>query len=116
MTTPAPARPRVVALGYADGLLRALSSTNQHSGGRAYVRGHIVPFIGRVSMDMCAIDITDLGNDIPVPGEMVEILGPHVSVDDQADPAGTIGYEILTGLRLGRYRRRYVDGPAESEP
>jgi alanine racemase len=76
------------------------------------VRGHIVPVIGRVSMDMFAIDITDLQNDIPLPGEMVEVLGPHVSVDDQADPAGTIGYEILTSLK-GRYPRTYVDSGME---
>jgi alanine racemase len=98
----------IIGLGYADGLLRSLSGTNQHGGGRAYVRGHIVPIIGRVSMDMCAIDITDLENDIPLPGEMVEMLGPHVSVDEQADPAGTIGYEILTSLK-GRYARTYID-------
>jgi len=102
----------IVAIGYADGFLRSLSATNQHAGGRAFVRGQLVPVIGRVSMDMIAIDITDLQNDIPVPGEMVEILGPHVSVDDQADPAGTIGYEILTSLK-GRYSRTYVDSGAE---
>ena len=102
----------IVGIGYADGFLRSLSATNQHAGGRAFVRGQLVPVIGRVSMDMIAIDITDLQNDIPVPGEMVEILGPHVSVDDQADPAGTIGYEILTSLK-GRYSRTYVDSGAE---
>jgi alanine racemase len=102
----------IVALGYADGFLRSLSSTNQHPGGRVFVRGHIVPVIGRVSMDMFAIDITDLQNDIPLPGEMVEVLGLHVSVDDQADPAGTIGYEILTSLK-GRYPRTYVDSGME---
>ena len=64
-------------------------------------------------MDMFALDITDLHNDIPVPGEMVEVLGPHVSVDDQADPAGTIGYEILTSLK-GRYARTYIDSSAGS--
>ena len=102
----------IVGLGYADGFLRSLSATNQHPGGRAFVRGHLVPIIGRVSMDMCAIDITDLANDIPVPGEMVEMLGSHVSVDDQADPAGTIGYELLTSLK-GRYSRTYIDSSAE---
>jgi alanine racemase len=44
---------------------------------------------------------------------MAEILGPNISVDDQADACGTIGYELLTALRLGRYQRRYVDGPAD---
>ncbi|HVY50787.1 MAG TPA: alanine racemase [Devosia sp.] len=98
----------IVGLGYADGLLRALSATNQHAGGRAFVKGHIVPIVGRISMDMFAVDVTDLQNDVPAPGEMVEVLGSHVTVDDQADPAGTIGYEILTSLK-GRYPRTYID-------
>jgi alanine racemase len=98
----------VIALGYADGFLRSLGGTNQRQSGRAYVRGQTVPIIGRISMDMCAIDLTDLGGNIPIPGEMVEVLGPHISVDDQADPAGTIGYEILTALK-GRYSRNYID-------
>jgi alanine racemase len=98
----------VLGIGYADGFLRSLSATNQHGGGRAFVRGQIVSVVGRVSMDMCEVDITDLQNDIPIPGEMVEVLGPHVSVDDQADPAGTIGYEMLTSLK-GRYNRTYID-------
>jgi alanine racemase len=103
----------IVGLGYADGFLRAASGTNQHPGGRVFVRGQLAPVVGRVSMDMFEIDITDLHNDIPVPGEMVEVLGPHVSVDDQADPAGTIGYEFLTSLK-GRYPRTYVNSAAAS--
>ena len=46
---------------------------------------------------------------------MVEVLGPHISVDDQADPAGTIGYEILTSLK-GRYSRNYVDSTTQPSP
>jgi alanine racemase len=102
----------IIALGYADGFLRALGSTNQHAGGRVFVRGHIAPVIGRISMDLCAIDLTEHGADMPLPGEMVEVLGKNVTVDDQADPAGTIGYEILTSLK-GRYSRDYVDSTAE---
>ena len=102
----------IVALGYADGFLRSLSATNQHPGGRAFVRGHFVPVVGRVSMDMMMVDLTDLGPDIPMPGEMVEVLGKNVSVDDQADPAGTIGYEILTSLK-GRYSRNYIDSSGD---
>jgi alanine racemase len=112
-TLPRDSRIAVVAMGYADGFLRSLSSTNQHPGGRAFVRGRLVPVVGRVSMDMCEVDITDLGNDIPAPGEMVELLGPHVSVDDQADPGRTIGYEILTSLK-GRYSRTYIDSTAQA--
>jgi alanine racemase len=98
----------VIGIGYADGFLRSLSATNQHGGGYAFIRGHHVPVVGRISMDMAIVDLTDLQNDIPHPGEMAEVLGPHLSVDDQADPGGTIGYEILTSLK-GRYSRTYVN-------
>ena len=61
-------------------------------------------------MDMIQVDVTDLPEP-PLPGDMVEILGPNISVDDQADVAGTIGYEVLTSLK-GRYSRGYVDAEA----
>jgi len=105
-----------LGIGYADGFFRSLSSSNTHPGGRVAIRGKVLPVVGRVSMDLVVVDVTDLAPQIPLPGEMAEIVGPSISVDEQADACGTIGYEILTGLRLGRYRRRYVDGPAESEP
>ena len=106
----------VVGAGYADGVLRSLSGTNTRPGGKIPIRGRALPIVGRISMDMVTVDITDLGNEIPVPGEMAEIFGPTIGLDDQADAAGTIGYELLTDLRLGRYQRRYVDGPAEGNP
>ncbi len=101
----------LAAIGYGDGFLRANSSATNHMGARVAIKGQLVPVVGRVSMDTIAIDITDLGPNGPVPGEMVEILGPNVSIDDLADAAGTIGYEILTNLH-GRYRRNYI-GAAE---
>ena len=100
----------IVAIGYADGFFRALSSSNQRGGGRVFVRGQAAPVIGRVSMDTIVVDISDLG-EVPVPGEMVEILGPNIGVDDVADACSTIGYEVLTSLK-GRYARGYVDGEA----
>lgn len=98
----------ILALGYADGFFRDLSGTNTRPGGRVWLRGRICPVVGRVSMDLTIIDITELGPDnLPMPGEGVEVFGPHISVDDQADAAGTIGYEVLTSMK-GRYARRYV--------
>lgn len=58
-------------------------------------------------MDQFTVDITDLGHDLPSPGEGAEILGALIGVDDQADAAGTIGYEVLTSLK-GRYNRNYI--------
>jgi alanine racemase len=97
----------IIGLGYADGFLRSLSATNSRPGGKVWLRGKLCPVIGRISMDLAIVDITDLGSDLPRSGEGVEIYGPHISVDDQADACGTIGYELLTTLK-GRYTRNYV--------
>ncbi len=95
-----PSRIATLSGGYADGLIRAM-------GGNAtgYLDGQPLPFAGRVSMDLITLDVTDCPT--AAPGAMVEILGPHQSVDDLAAAAGTIGHEILTSLG-SRYRRRYT--------
>ena len=77
------------------------------------IRGQLCPVVGRVSMDMIGVDVTDLPEP-PLPGEMVEIIGPKISVDDHAEVAGTIGYEVLTSLK-GRYSRQYVESAASGE-
>lgn len=93
-----------VAAGYADGWPRSLSNR-----GSAFIGDLRVPVIGRVSMDLMTLDITAASN--VAPGDTVELLGDHISADEVADAAGTIGYEILT--RLGRrYHRIYSGGPA----
>jgi alanine racemase len=90
-----------VALGYADGFLRALSNR-----GTLYFNGQPCPIVGRVSMDLVTIDIGGLAQK-PVPGDMVEVIGSRQSADDLALCAGTIGYEILTSLGA-RYAREYI--------
>ncbi|KKB09163.1 alanine racemase [Devosia chinhatensis] len=97
----------VLGYGYADGILRSLSSSNQRPGGKAFIRGKLCPIVGRISMDLTIVDVTELGSDLPMPGEGAEVLGPNVPLDDQADAGGTIGYELLTSLK-GRYGRNYV--------
>ena len=96
------ARLATVAIGYADGYLRSSSGR-----GLAYLADRQVRVVGRVSMDLITIDVTDVPPDAAHPGAWVELIGPHVPVDDVAERAGTIGYEILTSLG-GRYARRYV--------
>lgn len=88
-----------VAAGYADGLIRAM-------GGKAvvYAGDKPCPIVGRVSMDLITVDVTDLAK---VP-DSFEILNAIQTVDVLADAAGTIGYEILTSLG-GRYERRYTE-------
>lgn len=89
-----------VALGYADGFLRALSNK-----GTLYYKGQPCPIIGRVSMDLVTVDISGLEQK-PEPGEIMEVIGLHQTADDLASAAGTIGYEILTDLGR-RYHRTY---------
>ncbi|HHY48429.1 MAG TPA: alanine racemase, partial [Alphaproteobacteria bacterium] len=103
----------IIAIGYADGFFRALSASNNRPGSKVAIGGHFCPVVGRVSMDMIGVDITDLP-ELPMPGDMAEIIGPNISVDDHADVANTIGYEVLTALK-GRYSRTYIDPDAEAQ-
>ena len=106
-TALAPARIAILAAGYADGYHRASSSSDDRKGARVFIRGAFAPIVGRVSMDLIAVDTTH------VPGvrrgDWAELFGPNVPVDEVAAYAGTIGYELLTGLGP-RYRRQYVGG------
>ena len=84
-------RAAVIAAGYADGIPRAL--TNK---GHVEINGTLAPIIGAVSMDLTTIDVTECG---PVStGDVAHIIGEKVSADEMAHAAGTISYEILTGI------------------
>ncbi len=94
-----------VAVGYADGWLRALS----HRGcGR--IGGKRVPLLGRISMDLAVFDVSAVDPALARPGGFVELLGEAYGVDNAAADAGTIGYEILSALGR-RYHRVYRGGP-----
>jgi alanine racemase len=98
---PEPGRLAVVAVGYADGWLRAMS----HRGSGA-MAGRRVPLVGRVSMDLITFDVSALAPGRARPGDTIELLGAGYGVDEAAADAGTIGYEILTALGA-RYHRIY---------
>ena len=68
-----------------------------------------LPFVGRVSMDTIILDISALPPGRLQPGDLVELIGEHQTVDEWRCSAGTIGYEILTGLGH-RFHRRYEGG------
>ncbi|AZS21254.1 MULTISPECIES: alanine racemase [unclassified Caulobacter] len=93
-------RVAIVAAGYADGVPRAAFPH-----GEVWFDGARRPMLGRVSMDLIAVDVTDC--DAARPGAMVELFGANLPVDDAADAAGTTAYERLTRLTL-RGVRRYV--------
>lgn len=94
-----PSRIATVSCGYADGYPR-----HAPSGTPVLVGGRRVPLVGRVSMDMLAVDLTDLPS--AAVGDSVELWGTNLPVDEVASHAGTIGYELLTKV-TARVPRRY---------
>lgn len=97
-----PRRLGVVAIGYADGLIRALGNR-----GHGVIAGVKCPIVGRVSMDLATLDVSAVPAHSLASGTPVEFIGPHQPVDVLAKAAGTVAYEVLT--RLGpRVERRYV--------
>lgn len=93
-----PSRIATISVGYADGLIRAMSGQATF-----FAENRTCPAVGRVSMDLITVDVTDLGHD----PEALTLVGPYQGVDKVAQAAGTIGYEILTSLG-SRYSRQYV--------
>lgn len=91
----------IVSVGYGDGYPR-----HAGTGTPAWVNGNRVSLIGRVSMDMLALDLSDVPGACI--GDKVELWGVHVSVDEVARHAGTIGYELLTGV-TARVPRLYSE-------
>lgn len=101
--TQGPARLATVGLGYADGLMRAISNR-----GAGAVDGIRAPVAGRVSMDLITLDVTGIPSvDV---GSEVEFIGDTISLDEIAAAAGTATYEILTNLGK-RVSRQYVSAP-----
>jgi alanine racemase len=97
-----------IAAGYADGVFRHASATNEASGGAVLIRGKRAPIVGRVSMDLITVDVTDLGDPAPVRGDWADLIAPGLAIEAVGAGAKTIGYEVLT--RLGaRFHRIYVD-------
>ncbi len=91
-----------VRMGYADGYGRELGNGK----GNMYINGQLAPVIGQVCMDMTMIDITDIPGVIE--GDIVEIFGKHLPVQQVAKWAGTIAYEIMTGISQ-RVKRVYTE-------
>jgi alanine racemase len=85
----------IVGMGYADGYFRLLGNM-----GIACVVGHKVPVIGRVSMDMLALDLSDVPDSLITSTTRAEFINDKQTVNDIAHMAGTIGYEVFT--RIGR--------------
>lgn len=90
-----------IPIGYADGFSRFLSNN-----GHLYLNNKPVEIVGRISMDLTIINIT--GHDASI-GDMVEILGANLYPDDLAARTETIGYEVITSLKQGRFHKRFIE-------
>ena len=104
-TTHRPSRLGVLPIGYADGFHRCLSNK-----WRVWTPYGMAPIVGRICMDMCMIDLTDLPQ--VQEGDEVEVYGPHNSVNDAAHMAGTISYELTCAVSK-RVPRIYYKGGKE---
>jgi alanine racemase len=98
-TAPQPRTVAIAAVGYADGVLRSNSPD-----GKVWVADELRPILGRVSMDLLAVDVTDLAVRA---GDPIELFGPNRPIDDAAADCGTIAYELLTSVNP-RVPRVYV--------
>jgi alanine racemase len=107
-----PTRLAVVSVGYADGYFRAGSSNDGTRGAEVVVAGKRCPIAGRVSMDLIAVDVTDLEKNAARRGHLVTLIGEGITVDELAHHFGTIGYEVMTSLGP-RYKRIYQGGASE---
>ena len=90
-TVTRPTRLAVLPIGYADGLHRALSNKL-----RVLVRGQLAPQVGRICMDLCMVDVTDLP-DVRV-GDEVTVFGDGRPIEELAELAGTITYELTCAV------------------
>jgi len=101
-----PSKVAILGLGYADGFFRNLGGSNTQTRAHVYIDGHLAPVIGRVSMDMIGVDVTDLPDGSVARAVMAEIFGGNISLDGVAHASQTLSYEVLT--RLGnRFDRIY---------
>ena len=92
-----------IGVGYADGYPRCLGGIAS-----ALIDGHNAPIIGRISMDSMALDVTDIPEATIRAATAARLLGPDYDSSMMARDAGTISYEILTGLGR-RPARHYLD-------
>jgi len=101
-----PTRLAIVSAGYADGYFRAASGIEGTRSAQAIVAGQRCPIVGRISMDLMAIDITDVPHGGIRRGHFITLIGEGLTLDELGHHFGTIGYEVLTSLGR-RYARDY---------
>jgi alanine racemase len=98
----------IVAVGYGDGYLRSAGAAKAKPAASVMVAGKRCPLVGRISMDLLAVDVTDLPEGSARRGDFATLIGGDMGVDELAAASGTVAYEILTSLGR-RYHRIYKE-------
>jgi alanine racemase len=93
-------------VGYADGYARAAGAAKGKPAADVIVAKRRCPLAGRISMDLLAVDVTDLPEGSARRGDFATLIGGDIGVDELGAASGTIGYEVLTSLGH-RYHRVY---------
>jgi alanine racemase len=107
-TAARPMRLAIVAAGYADGYFRAAAAAKSKAPAEVIIARKHCPLVGRISMDLLAVDVTELPDGVARRGEFATLIGGDIGVDELGAASGTIGYEVLTSLGK-RYHRTYRD-------
>jgi len=102
-TAPREARIAIVSTGYGDGYLRSAGHPDPRSAAEVVIADTRCRIVGRISMDLLAVDVTGLAENLTRRGEWATLIGGSVDIDTLAAQCGTIGYELLCGLG-----RRYM--------
>ncbi|MGH6769416.1 MAG: alanine racemase [Xanthobacteraceae bacterium] len=105
-TAARPSRLAIVAAGYGDGYLRSAGAAKGKAPAPVSIAGKRCPIVGRISMDLLAVDVTDIPEGQVRRGDMATLIGTDLNIDELAAACGTIGYELLTNLG-SRYHRVY---------
>jgi alanine racemase len=101
-----PSRIAIIAVGYGDGFLRSSAGDRTKPPAQVIIAGKRCPLAGRVSMDLIAVDVTDVPDGRARRGDFATLIGGDLGVDALAATAGTMSYEVLT--RMGnRFHRVY---------
>jgi alanine racemase len=101
-----PMRVAIVAVGYADGYARAAGAAKGKPAAEVIVSGRRCPLVGRISMDLMAVDVTDLPEGSARRGDFATLIGGELGLEEVGASIGTIAYEVLTSLGR-RYHRIY---------
>ncbi|WP_246252534.1 alanine racemase [Ancylobacter pratisalsi] len=102
-----PSRIAILSAGYADGIPRLAGASDLRPGAEAIIAGRRCPLVGRISMDLLAVDVTDVPDALVSAGDWAVLLGEGLTLGDLARHSHTIDYEILTSLGK-RYCRRWT--------